>query len=219
MSDQDLFPVVPATPPPPPQADQLLDLVKREDGTRKYQTLEDLAKGAAHGQAHIAQLTAELAALKEGKDKSALEAIMAKLDTPAVVPAVTPAAPTGVSLDEVERAVSVIEAKRVAAANAGAIKADLVKAAGSEDAAGKLFQERAAAAGLTTADLSALAAKSPAAARKLLGLEDSTRATVKTSGSISTSVVPNTDAPRPRVMMGGATSAQLVDEFRRHKPK
>lgn len=219
MSDQDLFQKKDDAPPATPDVNQLLDLVKREDGSRKYNTLEDLVKGTTHAQEHIKKLETELQALKEGKEKAALEAILEKLQPPASPPPATPAAPTAVPLDVIEQAVTAIEAKKIATANSNAIKADLIKVAGSEAAAATLFQEKAAGLGLSTSDLSALAAKSPAVVRKLLGIGEQDRAPTKTHPSIVPGALPPSDAPRKRVMLGGATSAEQVEAFRKHRPQ
>lgn len=220
MTDQ-VTPVVPASADAPKVLtvpEDLLDIVTREDGSRKYQTLEDLAKGAAHAQAHIATLTQELEALRTGKDKSALEKLLNQ-ETPVtpVVPAVANQ-PQAVSIDDVEKAVLAITARNTAQANANAIKADLIKLAGSEEAAAKLFQDKAAQAGLTVQDLTDLAAKSPVAARAILGTT-AQAAPSKTHSSISTGTIPAIEEPRTRVMLGGATTSQLVEAFRKHKPK
>ena len=221
MSDPDLFPKKDeVTPPAVPDVNQLLELVKREDGTRKYNSVEELAKGAAHAQEYIKTLTEKLKAIEEGKEKAALEKILETLSTPAPAP-VVPAAPAPVvtpDLAMIEQAVQRIDAKKKAEANAEAIKADLIKAAGSEAAAAQLFHDKAASVGLTTVDLSVLASKSPEAARKILGLGDSTKAPTKTTGTVFPSNVPTIPEKGPRVMLGGATSQQLVDAFRKHKP-
>lgn len=219
MSDQDLFQKEGTPAATPADPNQILALVKREDGTQKYATLEDLAKGAAHAQDHIKKLEAEIASMKEGREKTALEAILEKLAPPAAQAPATPAAqPTGVKLEEVEAVVQRLKAKELAEANAKSIRDELIKVAGSEEAAATLLHDKATASGLSTVELSALAAKSPAAARKLLGLGEQPNLPARTTPSVS-GHMPGTEPPRKRVMLGGASTADTLAAFRKHKPQ
>lgn len=219
MSDQDLFQKQDTPAPTPADPNQILALVKREDGTQKYATLEDLAKGAAHAQDHIKKLEAEIAAMKEGKEKTALEAFLEKIAPPAApAPAQPTAQPTGVKLEEVEAVVRKLKEKEQAEANAKSIREELIKLAGSEDAAAKLLHDKATASGLTTVELSALAARSPAAARKLLGLGEQAAPPARTTPSVS-GHAPGTEPPRKRIMLGGASTADTVEAFRKHRPQ
>ncbi len=219
MSNPDMFPQDPAlaTPPAAPDVNQLLDLVKREDGSRKYNSVEELAKGAAHAQSYIQELQTKLKALEDGKDKSALDAILEKLQSPPVVPA-APAVSTEVPLDAVEKAVLSIEARKAAERNAASIKEALVQAAGSEQAAAKAFHDAAQSVGLSTVELSALAAKSPQAVRAILKL-DKQSAPAKTGSTIVPSNVPATDPQRKRVMLGGASTSDLIAALKKHTPQ
>lgn len=219
MSDQDIFPQDKPqdTPPATPDVNQLLDLVKREDGSRKYNSVEELAKGAAHAQSYIQELQTKLKALEEGKEKATLDAILEKLQSPPPAPA-TPAVPSEVPLDAVEKAVLTIKARETAAANAASIKDELIKVAGSEQAAAKAFHDAAQSVGLSTVELSALAAKSPQAVRAILKLEKQSAPT-KTTSTVVPSGVPSTDPQRKRVMLGGASTQDLIAALKKHKPQ
>lgn len=220
MSDQDMFPENKDSATPQPE--DLLKLVTREDGTPKYATLEDLAKGAAHAQTHLAtvlaekrELEAKLKALEEGKEKAAVEKALENLENKQPAPT----QPAGVSKEDLLALLEDVEKERAARANVDVMKSDLVRFAGSEEAASKLFKEKAASIGVDTGTLTALAAKSPAAVRKLLGIEDKPSTPSKGASTVRTTGMPEPQPERKRVMLGGATSADIVEAFRKHKPQ
>lgn len=218
MSNQDMFPNDPPnTPPAAPAVDQLLDLVKREDGSRKYNSVEELAKGAAHAQSYIQELQTKLKALEEGKEKTALDAILEKLQSGSA-PAAAPAPVSEVPLDAIEKAVLAIKAREAAEQNASKIKEELIQSAGSEQAAAKAFHDAAQSVGLSTVELSALAAKSPQAVRAILKLEK-TKAPPKGGSTIVPSGVPDTEPQRKRVMLGGASTSDLIAALKKHTPQ
>lgn len=72
-ADQQGAPSAPEQKPADNSNDQLLDLVTNEAGERKYNNLNDLAKGAAHAQGFITDLKAEVANLKAALEKSESE--------------------------------------------------------------------------------------------------------------------------------------------------
>src|SRR5574343_534016 len=91
MSDQDAT-LNKDTPPQNSSLDDLLAGIKREDGTQKYATPEDALKSLPHAMEHIKRLEEENKALKEGRDKTAVEKLLEQVNVKQAPPAATPPA-------------------------------------------------------------------------------------------------------------------------------
>lgn len=206
---------------PAPAWEDLLKQVTREDGSQKYSTPEDLVKGTIHAQNHIKTLEQELRqkeeelkAIIEKREKTAVEKALERdgddKQTPAVV---------GLTEKDVLALLTQVESKKQQDANVAQVRQALVAEAGSEEAAAKLFAEKAAASGLDTGTLTALAAKSPEAAKRLLGLNGKQTAPEKqVRGTITPSGMPKAAPERKRILLGGATSRDMTEAWNRHKP-
>lgn len=138
-------------------------------GEPKYKTYADAFKALKASQDHIKTLEKDNQELREAKVKAtALEEL-----TSALRPDKTPVETVDFSKDipiHVEKALERIEAERAAKANRDAVVAAAVAAFGTEGA-DKEFYSRAAAVGLSVADVNALSAKSPKAVLDLLKIE------------------------------------------------
>lgn len=217
MFDQDETPK--ETPSDAPAWEDLLKQVTREDGTQKYNSPEELVKGAIHAQNHIKTLEQErqalserLKALEEGREKTAVEKALEKPNEP--VPTVV-----GLTEQDVLALLSQVESKKQQDANVDAVRKAVIEAAGNEEAAARLFAERATAAGLDTGTLTALAAKSPEAAKRLLGItEKAPPQSKQVRSTITPSNLPKQEPERKRVMLGGVGTRDVVSEWNRHRP-
>lgn len=158
----------------------LLADIKNEQGTQKYATPEDALRGAAHAQEYIrtlqrekAEADARLAALSAKEDKTAsLEATLAELMQKVNKPA-EPATnvPTGDDIaDIVAKTLDSRTAAQTAKANQDAVAASLVKQFGA-DAQAK-YLAAAEDIGLSPSEMDQLAAKSPKAVLKALGISE-----------------------------------------------
>ena len=182
------------TPPVNPAATQsedpnatLLEMILNEQGQKKYNTVQDALKGAAHAQAYIANLKQELADAKRLADE-AVSAKAAKDELERTVQDLlnrqssnSPASTTlPATLDPdkiaelVEQTLSRKSIAEQAKANQGAVVAKLTEVFGAEAEA--KYKEAAAELGLSTQALDEMAAKSPKAVLKALGVADKTGA-------------------------------------------
>ena len=185
------------TPPVNPAATQsddpnatLLEMILNEQGQKKYNTVQDALKGAAHAQAYIANLKQELADAKRLADE-AVSAKAAKDELERTVQDLlnrqssnSPASTTlPATLDPdkiaelVEQTLSRKSIAEQAKANQGAVVAKLTEVFGAEAEA--KYKEAAAELGLSTQALDEMAAKSPKAVLKALGVDDKAVATTR----------------------------------------
>lgn len=222
MSDQDndMFKTPPegGTPTANTNPENPLDLVKREDGSRKYASEVELAKGYINAEAHIKSLQQKLDELQSGKAKTAVEAALEQVLAERAKGGEPPPA-SGLSEEAVIALLERVNAQKAAETNVSSIREELVKQAGGADAASKLFKEKAAELGISTSDLTALSGRSPAAVRKLLGLGEKQHAPSKGGSTIIPQGLPRTEPERKRILLGGATTADILSEWNACKPQ
>ena len=203
MSDQDASPTEPVTEPvveptqpvtaPSPTSDStisnpasspnpfedLLGKIKREDGTLKYNTVEDALTSVPASQAHIQTLENELQELraKDIKETSMADILEAlKKDNPPTSEQV----PATSSPEQTEELVaqlvhSEIErrgAEDAAFSNANTVVERLVKEFGSQEAAENAYLKAAQTLGINKSFLDDTARQSPNALFQLMGLEN-----------------------------------------------
>jgi hypothetical protein len=207
----------------------LLADIKNEQGSQKYATPEDALRGAAHAQEYIrtlqrekAEADARLAALSAKEDKTAhLEATLAELMQKVNKPA-EPAlnVPTGDDIAAiVAKTLDSRSAAQKAQENQAQVAQALMKQFGAEAEA--KYNEAAKELGLSPQELNELAAKSPKAVLKTLGVSEQA-AKPQSFAPAGTSL--NTAALQPHqdsfvgrnkaVQTVGATSEDLFQEAR-----
>jgi head-tail adaptor len=158
----------------------LLADIKNENGQQKYQSAEEALRGAAHAQEYIrtlqrekAEAEARLTALASKEDKTVeLERTLAELMQKVNKPA-EPASnvPTGDDIAAiVAKTLDSRSAAETAKSNQDAVAAVLLKSFGAE--AETKYNEAAQELGLTPAEMNQLAAKSPKAVLKALGVSE-----------------------------------------------
>lgn len=236
MSTDTIFESKPTTPAQPVVTPQdytsLLGMIVNEQGEQKYKTIEDALKGGAHAQAYIAKLAAEKAALearleaasqhqsREAELERTLQELLAKTQT-------TSAPTTPVEASNPEDIASLVlkqlearDAASKAKANQSEVAAKLLETFGAE--AEKKYNDAAQELGLTVAEMNEMAAKSPKAVLKALGVGTAvTKAHVPSpQGSVlnTGAFTPNQDSFVKRNTEGsriGATTTDLKNEAAR----
>lgn len=208
----------------------LLVSIKNERGEQKYRTVQDALKALGHSQEYIPELSQRLKQqeqeLAEAKAAAArvveLERVVQSL-TEAKPSTETPSTP-GLSQDQVaEQVVRILseqEKKRVAESNVATVVNTVKKVYG--DKAESVFYGRAQELGMSVDQFNSLAASTPKAVLKLLGLED--KAVMPSQAPSQTF---NTTGLEPRkdtfisrnaqAVQVGATSNELINETRNAK--
>ena len=210
MSDQTIFdntntqPVTPATPTnqptPTDNAADLLKLIVNEKGEQKYKTIQDAIIGLQHANNHIQtllnekrQVEGEAATLRTAAEKVAeLERVVAELskNPPQATPAVVD--PTQIQ-EMVSQAISATKTKEVQQQNTSVVVNAAKQTFG--DKAEEMFYSSAQDVGLSREQINALAASSPQAALKILGLASQSGSSTPTQKTVmnTTDAVPNQD--------------------------
>lgn len=197
----------------------LLASIKAEDGRQKYSDVESALKSLPHANEHISKLEQEMAQLREELGKRATaEEIMSKLEAQAQPSTETPSEPA-VDLSQIEQLVdkrlNSVEQKRIATNNISSVTSKMSEVYG--DKAEQVFYSAGQEAGLSPAELNALAAKSPVAALRLVGVDTKTPASIpaKTTSTVNTEALSTNgqDVPSAKVPKGASTN-DMVNAWR-----
>ena len=226
-------PVTPETPQTPNAAAHLLGMIVNENGEQKYKTVEEALKGAAHAQAYIAKLAQEKAALeaqvaaaanaqsKEAELERTLQELLAKQASSAPATPVDAPKPDDIA-SLVMKQLEARDAATKAKANQQEVAAKLLEVFGAE--AETKYNAAAAELGLSVAEMNEMAAKSPKAVLKALGVGQaqakphvpSPASSVLNTGAFTpnqdTLVKRNTEQSRI-----GATTRELQEESKRSR--
>lgn len=208
------------------QVATLLGNIKNENGEQKYKTVEEALKALSHSQSFIPTLQKESREkdnlIKELTEKAgkidqleaSLQEIVNRQNTK-----------TNVEIDEeqihnlVNNSLSKITEKARAESNTKQVIDKLVELHG--DKAGEVFYTKALEAGLDKAEINALAAKSPSAVFKLLGLD-----TAVNNKSVGTGTINSVNLkPQEGSMLGknkdsvlsGASNKKVIQEAKNAK--
>lgn len=228
-----------STPNPSQQPDELVTLlaqVKNENGEPKYKTVKDALVGLQHAQQFIDTLRTEKRTVEEELNTlrpvatkvSELEKLVQRL-TESNTPATSQAA-QGLSEEDVatlvEKTLTRQQQVQVASANLGKVVEAVKKAHGEK--AEEFFYTKAKELGMTNEQVNDLAARTPVAVLKLLGL-DATPSTPQqtTTSSVNTTSFSNTTesaigrnkvklpvgATHQEIMAEAAEARRMVDEM------
>lgn len=210
MSDQTIFdqtntqPVTPATPTNQPSSgDNVADLLKlivNDKGEPKYKTIQDALVGLQHANAHIQTLVTEKRQVEQEKlslqtaaEKVAeLERVVSELTK--APPQATPAVVDPTQIQEmVSQAISATKTQEVQKQNTSVVVNAAKQTFGEK--AEEMFYSRAQDVGLSREQINALAASSPQAALKILGLASQSGSSTPTQKTVmnTTEVAPNQD--------------------------
>lgn len=230
MTDQSIFENK-QTPSTPIQSDDLNDLlsqIRNENGEPKYKSVRDALVGLQHSQEFIktlrtekSQVEQQLNEVKPVADKvTELERIVLELTKPST-PVATPT--SGMSEEAIAQLVETTLTKRqqdeVAKQNLtsviGSVRAEF------GDKAEEVFYAKAQEIGLSRADINSLAARTPQAALKLIGVQAKTstvKPTVSSTNTSSFEPAQNTFIGRnSKRLEVGATASELMEETRASK--
>ena len=210
MSDQTIFeqqntqPVTPATTtnqnPPVDNSADLLKLIVNEKGEQKYKTIQDAIIGLQHANSHIQtllnekrQVEQEKLSLQTAAEKVAeLERVVSELTK--APPQATPAVIDPTQIQQlVSQAISETKTKEEQKQNTSVVVNAAKQTFGEK--AEELFYSRAQDVGLSREQINSLAASSPQAALKILGLASQSGSYTPTQKTVmnTTEAVPNTD--------------------------
>jgi len=202
----------------------LLSSITSADGRQKYSDVSAALKSLPHANQHISELEMEMATLKEDLSKrSTAEEIMSQIDSKiGQPPAGEPPAAQPVDLSQIEALVdkrlSSVASQKLATDNLSVVTSKMSEVYGEKAEA--MFYAAGQEAGLSAQELNALAAKSPVAALKLIGVDGrgNPAQPAKTVGTVNTEALqPNVnDKPSAKVPVG-ASSSQMVNAWRNAK--
>ena len=190
-----------------------LDAIQNEDGTPKYAGVADALDSIPHAQSHIKTVEGENAELKEKLAKS--EAAKELLEKAGNAKPAT----EGLTAEEV----AAVTRQTIADDSETSRKADNVASVNAKfselygEKASAQMGELAKASGMTVAAIKELAEKSPLAVYRLAGINSQSAPAPRTPadgqrGDNFQPPDPVVETPKP--VMSGATSAQMVDNWR-----
>ena len=199
----------------------LLSSITSADGRQKYSDVEAALKSLPHANQHISALEAEMATLKEDLAKrQTAEEIVSQLDgkISQTAPVETPSTPE-VDLSQIEALVdkrlSSVEHQKQAEANISRVTSKMSEVYGEK--AEEMFYAAGQEAGLSAQELNSLAAKSPVAALKLIGVGDKVAPSqpAKSFGTVNTEAINQGDQGKQSAKVpAGASTSQMVNAWR-----
>lgn len=230
MTDQSIFENK-QTSSTPIQSDDLNDLlsqIRNENGEPKYKSVRDALVGLQHSQEFIktlrtekSQVEQQLNEVKPVADKvTELERIVLELTKPS-----TPVATSTSGMSE-EAIAQLVETTLTKRQQDDVAKQNLTSVIGSVraefgDKAEEVFYSKAQEIGLSRADINALAARTPQAALKLIGVQaknPTVKPTVSSTNTSSFEPAQNTFIGRnSKRLEVGATASELMEETRASK--
>lgn len=203
------------TPSPSDPVADLLGQIRNERGEPKYKTVQDALNGLLHAQNHIQtllnekrQVSEELETLKPVATKvEELQKVVERLTQPQQPPITQPVTPQGLTEEQVAKLVETTltraEQERLAKQNLGSVVTAVKGVFG--DKAEEVFYKKAEELGLDKASINALAARTPQAALRLLGID----ATSNSAPSTQTSSVNTTNFSHNQTSFIGRNTRKL----------
>ena len=237
MSDQDLFnkdndkippvetPPVESTQNQSPNYDLQLGMIVDAEGKAKYGSVDDALKGAAHAQAHIANLEQELAALRtDGEGSKKIEDVIAALQSQKdndQKPA-DDGQPKGLSAtdiqDLVKNAVRDINSQATQEQNIVSVTSKFKELYGEK--ASETLYSKANDLGMSKEDINGLIAKNPTAAFRVLGVDVKAKPNLDvTHSSVNSEQFQEKGEPKIESSMGYVTSKKLTSNWLASKAK
>lgn len=205
-------------------ASTLLAQFKNERGEQKYKTVEDALNALAHSQNFISTLVNEKRELesKFNEIKPVADKVVQLENTVSeLLNKGTAQPPAGITEEQIathiERTLTQREQQQIAQNNIKSVVATLRETLG--DDAEKTFYGKAEELGMTKAEINALAARTPKAVLKMLGIEDrkivQSGSPPNTSSINTTSLEPNKQTfitRNSKKLSVGATTQELHEE-------
>jgi len=185
---------------------------------KKYATVEAALDSIPNAQNHINTLegeNAEFQAKLMSNDK--LDQVLARLDTSPAPAAEPTAQPSGISREDLSQLVQheIASTAKVNLEEANLVDVKTKLQATYGDSASEKWNTKAAEAGMTTAQLTALAKVAPQAVLKLIGdIKSTAPAPTPTSEGVNLGTVGDIGDPAPKKnIMYGASTKDLVNEW------
>lgn len=230
MADQSIFEnnQTTSSPTTPDDVNNLLSQIRNESGEQKYKSIQDALVGLQHAQEFIKTLRTEKTQVEQQLNEvkpvaekvTELEKIVLELTKPQT-PAATPA--SVMSEEAIAKLVETTLTKRqqedVAKQNLSSVISSVREEFG--DKAEEVFYSKAQEIGLSRADINALAARTPQAVLKLIGVQAKTPSVRPTAGSANTTAFEPTQntfiGRNTKRLEVGATASELMEETRASK--
>lgn len=197
----------------------ILQGIVNEEGTQKFADVETALNSITAKDQHITTLEAETAQLRaELEKRQSVEDALKKAQEHKE----PTSSPVELDVDTIADVVNKqLEASRIAETvktNQTKVTSKLIDLWGEN--AEKTYIAKAGEIGLTTADLDALAGKSPDALFELLGVNDKSVQTNKTSSTLKSDIIDNVERKEPvrKSVMGVSTSEDLLANWRSCAP-
>jgi flagellar biosynthesis GTPase FlhF len=205
-----------------PTVDTLLQSITADDGRQKYNSVPDALKALAASQEHIRTLESEKATADEkAASAKAVEDVLNELrqaNANNVEPTNSPTVDAKQIEDIIDQRLQAKESSATAEANVNTVRTLMADKFGTEAEA--KYIAAAKDAGIPITHLNNLAAISPQAVLKLVGLgeKDVVIASRSSSGSINTAAMKPTEKTESVKVGPGASSAQMVAAWRAARP-
>jgi hypothetical protein len=191
---------------------------------KKYATVTDALKSVPHAQKHISTLEAELAQARAALEKAtAAEEVYTTVKEMLAANGKPPVVGTGTTAPDwdalLDRKLQALEAQKTAQGNTEQVKQVLVAQFGEK--AIEVYKQKATDLGIGVETLNELCAKSPKAALELLGVKPkpTTAASTVTGSTVDPSRLAALQNPqKPKSVMGGAPTSELIAAWRAAKP-
>lgn len=204
------------TPQPSSNLEDLLGSIRKEDGSLKYKSAEDAIKSIPHAQNHIATLEKELQELREklATSKTAEEILENFKSSEKNEKPSTPTVDLSQIESLLEQKLNQKEKQRIVQENISSVMDTITKVYG--DKANEVFKKAAQDAGLPISEMNRLAASSPNAVFKLIGLDQKpTMVPARSSSSINTESLASQQQPQVHsAKVIGNTTKDLVGSWK-----
>lgn len=206
------------------QKDEVADLlstIRAEDGRQKYTTVDQALKALLHSQEHIKRLEKEQAETKaEMEKRMAAEELLERIES-ARQATETPSKPDvdGIDISKVV-ASEMAKLEQAKQKQGNILKADAAMKEAYGETATTVFAEKLSELGLSKEYAMNLAANSPTAFAKLMGVSEKKAQTTETRSSINTEALSNVkkQPERPKVPEWSSTK-ELISVWNAYKPQ
>lgn len=205
----------------PTEYEQMLSMIVNEEGKPKYTSIEDALKGAAHAQAHIANLERDMAELRaNGENTKKIEDVIASIKEGRTQedPPAAPNSEADKSFTEsdiqalVKNAVMDITTKSTQETNIKEVTGKFRELYGEK--ASETLYSKADDLGMSKEDINSLIAKNPKAAFRVLGIGDNKEVNKSPFNSnINTERFQDKPTPEARSSMGYVSTKELTSNW------
>lgn len=203
----------------PSQYEQMLSMIVNAEGKPKYTSIEDALKGAAHAQAHIANLERDMAELRaNGENTKKIEDVIASIKAGEENQPIQPNPDEGnKSFTEsdiqelVRNAVTDITTKSVQENNIKEVTGKFRELYGEK--ASETLYSKADDLGMSKEDINSLIAKNPKAAFRILGIGDNKSSGMSFNSNVNTEGFQGKPPAQVKSSMGYISEKDLTSNW------